>query len=67
MWGSTNLGLEWFEQNTKCPSIIDSIHYFGRAQDLEIIGNIHQNQELLEGYERKFTEEEFENIEEEGD
>ena len=38
----------WREQNTSSPSIYDSAHYYRCKSELEIIGNIHQNPELLE-------------------
>lgn len=48
MYCSNNLGFEWFEQTTMGPSLIDSVDYFGCPDELEIIGNIHENHELLE-------------------
>ena len=37
----------WIKQTTPSPSIIDSAFYFGCHSELEVIGNIHENPELM--------------------
>jgi uncharacterized phage protein (TIGR01671 family) len=44
---SSNLFFRWITQKTNSHTIADSIHYFGFAGALQIIGNIHQNPELI--------------------
>jgi len=44
---TANLQCEWFEQNTSSPSLFTSIEYLGCSSEIEIIGNIHENLELL--------------------
>ena len=49
IFDTTNLGFRWIKQKTSKLSYIDSVHYYGCASELEVIGNIHQHPELLEG------------------
>ena len=44
---SSNLFFRWITQETHSHTIADSIHYFRFADALQIIGNIHQNPELI--------------------
>lgn len=43
-----NLAFWWITQTTSKPSTYSEVSYFGCAQELEVIGNIHENPELLE-------------------
>ncbi len=44
---TSNLAFWWIDQKTETPSLFSEINYFGCASELEVIGNVHQNPELL--------------------
>jgi len=46
--GSNNLAFWWITQKTRKPTMFSEVSYFGCAKELEVIGNIYQNPELLE-------------------
>ena len=47
-WEKGGFCFWWIEQKTSSPSLYDHAGYFGCASELEVIGNIYENPELLE-------------------
>jgi len=47
IYGTSNLAFRWIQQETSSPSFNTAAHYFGCAAELKVIGNIHENTELL--------------------
>lgn len=46
-FGSVNLHCKWIKQETASPSFYTSIDYLMCSEEIEIIGNIHENPELI--------------------
>lgn len=44
---TANLHCRWYKQKTSSPSIFTSIDYLGCPQELEVIGNIYENGDLI--------------------
>jgi uncharacterized phage protein (TIGR01671 family) len=44
---TVNLHCRWIEQKTENPSLFTSIDYLGCSEEIELIGNIYENSELL--------------------
>lgn len=47
VFNSCSFVIEWHKQNTTKPSFEDLLYYMQCSKELEIIGNIHENKELV--------------------
>lgn len=45
-----NLAFWWLRQETENPTLFSEINYFGCAKELEVLGSIHANPDLLQEY-----------------
>jgi hypothetical protein len=50
VFNTCNLFFKWIAQTTTKPSLFTEVHYFGCAEELYILGNIHENPDLLGGH-----------------